>query len=125
MTNNHELIKRITSDFSVQGNSIPVKYLYYHGSGEPYIVWMQETMDGSISGDDELLGVVEYYDFDVYSRGNYLEIQEKLIDLLKGYGFTYQPARSSADQYETDTRYYHKTLSFAILTSYCDGEISQ
>lgn len=113
--NNHELIKSITSDFSVQGNVIPVKFLEYRGHGEPYIVWMQESEDGSYSGDDHYLGMVEYYDFDVYSKGNYLEICDALIELLNGYNFQYQPERSSADQYETDTGYYHKTLSFAIL----------
>ena len=115
--NHHELISSITKNFTVSGKEIPVKYMYYHGNGEPYIVWMEENLDGSISGDDDLLGVVEYYDFDIYSKNNFLEIIEQLKALLKGYNFKWQPARSSADMYETETGYYHKTISFAILTS--------
>ena len=121
--NNHELITSITKNFTVQNCEIPVKFMYYHGSGEPYVVWMQEDSDNSISGDDDFIGVVEYYDFDVYSTGNYLEICEKLKELLKGYNFKWQPSRSSADLYETDTKYHHKTLSFAILTPE-EGEIA-
>lgn len=115
--NNHELITSIMKNFTVAGKEIPVKYMYYLGNGEPYIVWMEENLDMSYSGDDDLLGVVEYYDFDVYSKENFLEIVEKLKELLKGYNFRWQPSRSSADMFETDTRYYHKTISFAIHKS--------
>jgi hypothetical protein len=36
-------------------------------------------------------------------------------ELLKDNGFVWQPSRSSADMYEVDTEYFHKTLNFAIL----------
>ena len=113
----HELITSLFSNFSVNGVSIPVKYLYYLGHGEPYIVWMQENADNSLTGDDTLLGYADYYDFDIYSKGNFLEIVEAVKDLLTANGFVWQVSRSSADMYEAETGYYHKTLNFAILRS--------
>lgn len=111
----NELIQTIFKDFTVDGVSIPVAFLFYEGHGEPYVVYMQEDADASFSGDDDLLGYVDYYDFDVYSKGNFIKIIESLKTLLKQNGFVWQPSRSSADMYETDTGYYHKTLNFAIF----------
>ena len=79
------------------------------------MVYGQMDADASLSGDDELIGYVDYYDFDVYARGNYLDIVESVRDKLEANGFVWQPSRSSADMFETDTGYYHKTLNFAIL----------
>lgn len=111
----NELIKSIFENFTVDGVVIPVKYMFYEGHGEPYVTYMQQDADGSLSGDDELLGYVDYYDFDVYSKGNYTNIIESLKAILKANNFVWQPSRSSQDFYETDTGYYHKTLNFAIL----------
>ena len=111
----NELIERILADFTVNKVKIPVSFMYYEGHGEPYVVYMQQDADKSLSGDDELIGYVDYYDFDVYAKGNYLAIIEELKTILKENGFIWQPSRSSQDMYETDTKYYHKTLNFAYL----------
>ncbi len=111
----NSLIKEIFENFTVNGVTIPVKFLYYHGHGEPYIVWMQEDANNSLSGDDDLIGYADYYDFDIYSKGDYTEIVERVKELLKEHGFVWQVSRTSADMYEPDTGYYHKTLNFAIL----------
>lgn len=111
----NELIQSIFKGFTVDGVEIPVSFMYYEGHGEPYIVYMEQDADSSYSGDDELLGYVTYYDFDVYSQGNYLKVIETLKDKLKENGFIWQPSRSSIDMYETDTGYYHKTMNFAYM----------
>ena len=113
----NELIMSIFEGFSVNGVTIPVKYLHYLGHGEPYVVWMQEDADNSLTGDDTLLGYADYYDFDIYSKGNFIPIVEKVKELLTSNGFVWQVSKSSADMYETETGYYHKTLNFAILRS--------
>lgn len=111
----NELIEQILANFTVDETPIPVSYMFYEGHGEPYIVYMQENADNSLSGDDELIGYVDYYDFDVYAKGNYQNIVKSLKQILVANGFVWQPSRSSADMYETDTEYYHKTLNFAYL----------
>ena len=111
----NELIEQIFANFTVDKVAIPVSYMFYQGHGEPYVVYMQQDADKSLSGDDELIGYVDYYDFDIYAKGNYFAIVESVKALLKANGFVWQPSRSSQDMYETDTQYYHKTLNFAYL----------
>ena len=111
----NELIEQILANFTVDDTPIPISYMFYEGHGEPYVVYMQENADNSLSGDDELIGYVDYYDFDVYAKGNYQNIVKSLKQILVANGFVWQPSRSSADMYETDTEYYHKTLNFAYL----------
>ena len=111
----NELIESILSDFTVDEVKIPVSFMFYEGHGEPYIVYMQQDADKSLSADDDLIGYVTYYDFDVYAKGNYLRIIEDLKAVLKANDFVWQPSRSSMDMFESDTGYYHKTLNFAYL----------
>lgn len=108
------LIETIFTGFAVDEKEIPVKFLRYKGHGEPFVTYMQTYADNSYSGDDELLGYVEFWDFDVYSKGNYFKIIEQIKQKLEANGFVWQPSRDSTDMYEDETGYYHKTLCFAI-----------
>ena len=110
----NRLIETIFANFTVNGVAIPVKFLRYEGHGEPYVIYQHTDADASISADNELLGYVDFYDFDIYSKENYMPIIEGILQIMKDNNFTYQPSRSSADMYETDTGYYHRTLCFAI-----------
>ena len=106
-------IESIFTDFTVDGVKIPVAFRFYDGDEDTYIVYLQETKDNSFSAEDKVQGWVEYYDFDIYSKGNYLAIIEAVKELLEANGWTYQPSRDSADMYERDTKFFHKVLSFA------------
>lgn len=111
----NELIQSIFNNFEVDGVNIPVKYLFYEGHGEPYITYQQVFANNSLSGDNELVGYVDYYDFDIYSKGNYLKIARNMKEILKQNHFVWQPSKTGPDMYETDTGYYHKTLNFAYI----------
>ena len=107
-------IETLFENFTVGGISIPVSFLYYEGHGEPYVTYMEESTSGSLTGDDELQGYVAYYDFDIYATGNFMAIIEAVKKTLVDAGWVWQVSRSSEDMYEPDTKYYHKTLNFAI-----------
>lgn len=111
----NELIEQIFANFRVEGETIPVSFLYYLGHGEPYVVYQQVDADNSLTGDDGLIGYVDYYDFDVYAKGNYYKIIESVKEILEENNFVWQVSKSSGDMFEQDTGYYHKTLCFAIL----------
>lgn len=110
----NELIQSIFEDFSVDGVSIPVKFLRYVGKETTYVTYMETDIQNPYAGDNEILGYVSYYDFDIYSKGNYFNIVNEIKRILKNNGFIWQPSRTSQDMYESDTGYYHKTLCFAI-----------
>lgn len=117
----NELIKTIFTGFTVDGIIIPVKFLFYEGHEDVYITYQQINADNSLSGDDDLIGFIDYYDFDIYSKGNYSNIVKAVKNLLKQNGFIWQPSRSSPDFYEADTGYYHKTLNFAYVVEETNG----
>lgn len=110
----NSVIEKAFSNFAVDGVSIPVAFVYYDGHSQPYVTYQQTGADNSYSGDDDILGYVEYYDFDIYSKSDYSGIIDKVKQILKENGFTLQPTMCSEDMYETDTGYFHKTLCFAI-----------
>lgn len=110
----NEVIENIFKDFKVDGKNIPVAFLRYNGKSTTYVTYQEVDADNSFSGDDELLGYVTYYDFDIYSKGNYLKVMESVKRLMKDNGWRWQPSLSSQDMFEDDTGYYHKTLNFAI-----------
>jgi hypothetical protein len=114
MSDIRKLITTIFTNFTVDQKVIPVSFMRYKEKETTYVTWMQYDMDNSYAGDNELLGYVGYYDFDVYSKDDYTHIIEAIKEKMKDNGFMFQPSRCSPDLYEDETGYYHKTLSFAI-----------
>lgn len=119
--NPNTLIEQLFADFTVDGVSIPVAFLRYTGKKTTYVTYQQTNSNDPFSGDDELQNYVDFYDFDVFSKGNYFGVIEAIKTILKDNGFRWQPNRSSGDMYEDDTGYYHKTLSFSIERSIQNG----
>lgn len=117
---NNEL-QTIFTNFAVGGVPIPVSFLRYTGKSTTYITYQEIQNDTSFSADNELQAYVTYYDFDIYSKGNYLNIIESVREILKANGWEWQPSMTSQDLYEEDTGYYHKTLCFAKIK---DGAIN-
>ena len=89
---------------------VPVAFMFYEGDADTYVTYMELDKDNTLAGDDAILGCVQYYDFDVYSKGNYLNVISNLIDIMTAAGWTYQPSRDSPDLYEGETRFFHKRI---------------
>lgn len=115
--NPNTIIEQLFKDFAVDGKTIPVAFLRYNGSATTYVTYQQAFASNPLSGDDELENYVDFYDFDIYSKENYLEVAEAIKTILKDAGFRWRPENSSADMFEDDTGYYHKTLNFSIERS--------
>lgn len=118
----NELIETIFANFTVDEEKIPVKYLRYKGKENTYVTYIQTYKNQSYSGDDELLGYVELYDFDVYSKGNYSKVIEQIKEKLLANGFMWQPSLDSSDTYEDETGFYHKTICFATFQNLNEEE---
>ena len=119
--NPNALIQQLFSNFAVDGVNIPVTFLRYDGKSTTYVTYQQTDSNDPFSSDDELQNYVDFYDFDIYSQGNYINIVEAVKTILKDNGFRWQPTRSSGDMYEDETKLYHKTLSFSIERSIQNG----
>lgn len=106
-------IEKIFANFTVDGKKVPVSFLRYEGRETTYITYQQIDADTDFSAEDDLEAYVTYYDFDIYSKQNYLAIEEAVKSSLKANGWRFQPGKSSGDLYEDETGYYHKTLNFS------------
>lgn len=115
------IIEQAFANFTVDGVQVPVAFLRYEGKKTTYVTYMQTDAQNPLNGDDDLENYVDFYDFDIYSKSNYMPVIRALKTILKANGFTWQPTRSSGDMYEDDTGYYHKTLSFSIERSIQNG----
>lgn len=98
--------------FTVDGVEIPVDFLKYKGNAETYIVFSEIDNRPAHSCDDECEYSKRQFDFDIYTKGNYLNILKAVKQRLKDNGFTW--VEDSTDMFETDTGYYHKTTTFEI-----------
>lgn len=109
-------IETLFNNFTVNNETIPVSFCYYDGNALKYVTYAENYKDNSFSADDELQGFVSYYDFDVFCKrghGSYFPIIDTINDILTSNGWTRELTRESADLYETDTGYFHKTLCYA------------
>lgn len=113
----NEIIQAAFNGFKVNNVEIPVKYLHYLGHGEPYVTYTPTGNNNVFSADDQIQNYITYYDFDIYSKGNYYDIAEEIKAIMQANNFSYVPSQDSAEMYESDTGYYHKTLCFAIERS--------
>ena len=113
----NEIIQAAFNCFKVNNVEIPVKYLHYLGHGEPYVTYTPTGNNNVFSADDQIQNYITYYDFDIYSKGNYYDIAEAIKAIMQANNFSYVPSQDSPEMYETDTGYYHKTLCFAIERS--------
>lgn len=113
----NSLIKSIFADFKVGGKKIPVSFLRYSGTAKAYVTYQEITKGNGFYSDNELRNYISYYDFDVFSKSDYLPIIEGIKTLLISNGFKWQPELTSADMFEDDTGYYHKTLNFSYIRS--------
>ena len=117
----NELIEKTLKSFTVNGKAIPVSFLRYDGKETTYITYMQTDAESDLYSDDDLRNYTVYYDFDIYSKGNYKPIEKALKALLKSVGFQWKMGRDSADLYEDDTGYFHKTVCMSYLKGETDG----
>lgn len=113
----NEIIQAAFNGFKVNNVEIPVKYLHYLGHGEPYVTYTPTGNGNVFSADDQIQDYITYYDFDIYSKSNYYAIAEAIKTIMQANNFSYVPSQDSAEMYESDTGYYHKTLCFAIERS--------
>lgn len=105
MKNDYLLIKEIFQDFEV-----PVEFIRYTGNEKTYITYsFTDDRPGVMAEDKEVLSIASI-DIDIFSDGNYLDIEEKVEKIMIDNNFI--RVGSSPDMYETDTGLYHKTIEF-------------
>lgn len=105
-------IEEILNGFEVNGESIPISRLNYDGKSKTYITYMLYDEKPGLHGDDEVQETILYYDFDIYTIGNYKPIVKALKQKLIESGFMW--VGDNGEDYNPETKQYHKSCEFYI-----------
>lgn len=89
---------------------IPISFQVYNGSNTPYLTFFIINDKGEMYADDEEIATGYYIQIDIFSKGSYTDLVEKINKLMKKSGFTRRP--SGPESYEDNTKLYHKPLRF-------------
>ena len=105
MKNDYSLIKSIFEDFEV-----PVEFIRYVGKEKTYSTYsFIDDRPGIVADDKEVLSIAKV-DIDIFSDGNYLDLEDKVEAIMIQNNFI--RVGSSPDMYEEDTGLYHKTIEY-------------
>ncbi len=102
-------IENILSNLIINGKKIEYGHLKYKGKKTTYITY-HEILKEPRYADDYPYLTIYTYDFDIYSKGNYLELEKILKEILLDNNWIW--VEDNEDEFEEDSSFYHKTLTF-------------
>ena len=107
----NEELKLILGDELIIGDDpIPIAHLRYKGDSKKFVTWTITGEAPVLSANDEDLCSLVSVDVDVFSDGNYLDIEKQIKKIMKQNDWVW--VEDSEEMYEEDTGLYHKTCSF-------------
>ena len=107
----NEELKLILGENLIIGNKqIPIAHLRYKGKSKKFVTWTITGEAPALSANDEDLCSICSVDVDIFSDGNYLDIEKEIKQKMKNNDWVW--VEDSEEMYEEDTELYHKTCSF-------------
>lgn len=106
----NEEIKSTLENLNIGGSEIPVAHLRYKGSSKTFVTWTITGEAPALVANDEVLCSICSVDVDIFSEGNYLDIEKEIKQKMKNNDWIW--VEDSEEMYEEDTKLYHKTISF-------------
>ena len=107
---NEELKLILGESLIIGDDQIPVAHLRYKGNSKKYVTWTITGEEPALSANDEDLCSLVSVDVDIFSDGNYLDIEKQIKKIMKNNDWVW--VEDSEEMYEEDTNLYHKTISF-------------
>lgn len=107
---NEELKSIFGEKLNIGNKKIPVAHLKYKGSSKTFVTWTITGETPALTANDEALCSICSVDVDIFSDGNYLDIEKEIKRIMKNNDWVW--VEDSAEMYEEDTGLYHKTCSF-------------
>lgn len=110
---NEEIEQIFQGKITVDKKDIPISFMEYTGSSIDYIVYYNDGDKPYHSSEDEVEYSKNELEFNIYTKGNYLNIVKELKKILKSYNYDW--IGDDGDLYEADTKYHHFVVSFEKL----------
>lgn len=90
-----------------------VYFLHANSANPPYLEYEIIDEYGEEWAENKEIATNYYIQIDVFSKGDYTELENKIKEKMINAGFTRSTA---ADLYEKDTGLYHKAMRFIYTT---------
>lgn len=97
---------------------VPVATANYNSTAETYIVFVEYNGAPRMNADDEVLVSKHFFQVDIFSSGNYLQLVKDVRRLMKGAGFGWM---FESETYDVDMKKFRKIIRFNYETKI--GEI--
>lgn len=94
---------------TLKDTNVPVRFETYVGDETTYITFSEYLQQGEVFADDEETSTGHYIQVNVWSKGNYSKLVDKVKKLLKEAGFI---RKTEHGLYETDTQIFHRVIRF-------------
>jgi hypothetical protein len=110
--NVNPLIEEIFKNFEVDGEQIPVNFLFYTGKSDSYLTYYTWQNTAKDFWDGMHHAETASVTIDVFSRKNFKNLVEAVKQKMIEGGFTWTD--NAAETYEQDTKYFHVPMNFQI-----------
>ena len=107
---NEELKLILGENLIIANEKIPIAHLRYKGNSKKFVTWTITGETPALSANDEDLCSICSVDVDIFSDGNYLDIERQIKQKMKNNDWVW--VEDSEEMYEEDTGLYHQTISF-------------
>lgn len=92
---------------------VPVSFMNYNNTANTYIVFMEYHQASFFNGDDEEQYTKHFYQVDIFSTGNYLQLVKDVKKSMKQAGFG---RMFESETYDEDMRKFRKILRFSYIS---------
>lgn len=88
---------------------VPVSFGTYNQTADTYIVFIEYNQAPRMNADDEEIITKHFFQVDVFSRGNYLQLVKDVKQRMKEAGFG---RMFESETYDADMKMFRKILRF-------------
>lgn len=93
--------------------NVPVSFATYNQTADTYIVFIEYNQASQLNADDDELFTKHFFQVDVFSRGNYLQLVKDVKRLMKQAGFG---RMFESETYDDDMKMFRKILRFSYIS---------
>ncbi|ARK32131.1 hypothetical protein [Halalkalibacter krulwichiae] len=98
---------------TLQPTGVPVSFANYNNTADAYIVFVEYNQAAWLTADDKEMSSKHFYQVDVFSSSNYLELVKEVKRLMKEAGFG---RMFESETYDEDMKKFRKILRFSYIT---------
>lgn len=88
---------------------VPVAFANYNQTADTYIVFIEYNQAPKLNADDKEIITKHFFQVDVFSKENYLQLVEELKERMKQAGFS---RMFESETYEEEMKMFRKILRF-------------